>query len=211
MGLNSRTKSLPDQSLERTIDEGVLPSFLVPKFKVDHVPTHQISISFSWKNAFNQRYGLRIRAHKLSSPRMVRACSGMFKGFFCFLLAKSPKSLQMDFTSQSPVTSGHCTVWQKHGLVQVPSIAMLQRPLYPCQSGCYALCRGKNLSCSTTHSTDCTHKSRGILVGGVQTVAAIANDECLQVRVRKAHPPEGRSSQHPSAPEGAKTGCSLTP
>ena len=24
-------------------------------------------------------------------------------------------SLQMDFTSQLPVTSGHCTVWQKHG------------------------------------------------------------------------------------------------
>ena len=30
-------------------------------------------------------------------------------------LAKFPKSLQMDFTSQLPVTSGHCTVWQKHG------------------------------------------------------------------------------------------------
>ena len=29
-------------------------------------------------------------------------------------LAKFPKSLQMDFTSQLP-TSGHCTVWQKHG------------------------------------------------------------------------------------------------
>ena len=55
-------------------------------------------------------------------------------------------------------------------------------------SGCYASCRGKNLSCSTTHSTGCAYKSRGILVGSVQTVAAIANDECLQVRVRKAHP-----------------------
>ena len=30
-------------------------------------------------------------------------------------LAKFPKSLQMDFTSQLPVTSGHCTVWQKPG------------------------------------------------------------------------------------------------
>ena len=29
-------------------------------------------------------------------------------------LAKSLKRLQMDFTSQLPVTSGHCTVWQKH-------------------------------------------------------------------------------------------------
>ena len=50
-------------------------------------------------------------------------------------LAKSPKSLQMDFTSQLPVTSGHCTVWQKHGHDAVPSIAMLQRRLHPCQSG----------------------------------------------------------------------------
>ena len=30
-------------------------------------------------------------------------------------LAKFPKSLQMDFTTQLPVTSGHCTVWQKPG------------------------------------------------------------------------------------------------
>ena len=50
-------------------------------------------------------------------------------------------------------------------------------------------CRGKYLSCSTTHSTGCTYKSRGIVVSSVQTVAAIANDESLQVRVRKAHPP----------------------
>ena len=71
-------------------------------------------------------------------------------------------------------------------------------------------CRGKYLSCSTTHSTGCTYKSRGIVVGSVQTVAAIANDESLQVRVRKAHPPEGRSSRHPSAHRGAKTGCPLT-
>ena len=48
-------------------------------------------------------------------------------------------------------------------------------------------CRGKILTCSTTHATGCTHKSRGIIVGSVQAVAAIANDESLQVRVRKAH------------------------
>ena len=71
-------------------------------------------------------------------------------------------------------------------------------------------CRGKYLSCSTTHATGCTYKSRGIVVGSVQTVAAIANDESLQVRVRKAHPPEGRSSRHPLAHRGAKTGCPLT-
>ena len=57
-------------------------------------------------------------------------------------------------------------------------------------------CRGKYRSCSTTHATGCTYKSRGMVVGSVQTVAAIANDESLQVRVRKAHPPEGRSSRH---------------
>ena len=70
-------------------------------------------------------------------------------------------------------------------------------------------CRGKYLSCSTTHATDCTYKSRGIIVG-VQTMAAIANDESLQLRVRKAHLPEGRSSWHPLAHRGAKTGCLLT-
>ena len=71
-------------------------------------------------------------------------------------------------------------------------------------------CRGKIQSCSTTHATGCTYKSRGIVVGSVQAVAAIANDESLQVRVRKAHPPEGRSSLHPSAHKGARTGCVLT-
>ena len=127
-------------------------------------------------------------------------------------LAKSPKSLQMDFTSQLPVTSGHCSVWQKHGHDAGPEHGYAPTPVVSMSkwiSGCYASCRGKNLSCST-HSTGCTYKSRGILVGSVQTVAAIANDESLQVRARKAHPPEGRSSQHPSAPRGAKTGCPLT-
>ena len=54
------------------------------------------------------------------------------------------------------------------------------------------------------------HTRRGMVVGSVQTVAAIANDESLQVRVRKAHPAEGRSSRHPLAHRGAKTGCLLT-
>ena len=73
-------------------------------------------------------------------------------------------------------------------------------------SGSYAACRGKDLSCSTTHATGCTDKSRGMSPGGDQVVAAIANDESLQVRVQKAHPPEGRATQHPSAHKGAKTG-----
>ena len=58
----------------------------------------------------------------------------------------------------------------------------------------YAACRGKDLSCSTTHAIGCTCKSRGMLPGGDQTVATIANDERLQVRVRKGTPPEGRST-----------------
>ena len=78
-------------------------------------------------------------------------------------------------------------------------------------SNSYAACRGKNLSRSTTHATGCTDKSRGMSPGGDQTVAAIANDESLQVRVRKGTPPEGRSTQHPSAHKGAKTGCLLNP
>ena len=41
--------------------------------------------------------------------------------------------------------------------------------------------------------------SRGMLPSGDQSVAATANDESLQVRVRKGTPPEGRSSQHPLA------------
>ena len=129
-------------------------------------------------------------------------------------LAKSPRSLQMDFTSQLPVTSGHCTVWQKHGHDAGPEHSYAPTPVVSMSkwiNGCYASCRGKNLSCGTTHSTDCTYKSRGILVGDVQIVAAIANDESLQVRVRKVHPPEGRSSQHPLAPGGAKMGRPLTP
>ena len=44
-----------------------------------------------------------------------------------------------------------------------------------------------------------------MLPGGDQSVAAIANDESLQVRVRKGTPPrEGRSTQHPLALKGAK-------
>ena len=88
---------------------------------------------------------------------------------------------------------------------------MLLRRLHPCQNGSVVamLRRGKNLSCGTTHSTDCTYKSRGTLIG-VGEEAVIPNDESLQIRVRQAHPPEGRPTQHPSAPEGAKTGCPLT-
>ena len=86
-------------------------------------------------------------------------------------LVKFPKSLQMDFTSQLPVTSGHCTVWQKpghdagqeHSYAPTPVVSMSKWI-----SGCYASCRGKNLSCGTTHSTDCTYKSRGMLVGDVE-------------------------------------------
>ena len=43
-----------------------------------------------------------------------------------------------------------------------------------------------------------------MLPGGDQSVAAIANDESLQVRVRKGTPPRREVNQHPSAPKGAK-------
>ena len=87
---------------------------------------------------------------------------------------------------------------------------MLQRQLLPCHGEWWhAACPGKNLSCSTTHTTDCTYKSGGMLPAGDQTVAVIANDESLQVRVRKSHPPEGRSTQHPLAHKGAETECLL--
>ena len=42
----------------------------------------------------------------------------------------------------------------------------------------------------TTRTTGCTYKSSGMLPSGDQSVAAIANDESLQVRVRKGTPPQ---------------------
>ena len=65
-------------------------------------------------------------------------------------------------------------------------------------SGCYVDHAVENTFLVAQPATGCTDKSRATVVGSVQTVAAIANDESLQVRVRKAHPPEGRSSRHPS-------------
>ena len=69
-------------------------------------------------------------------------------------------------------------------------------------------CRGKYLSCSTTHSTGCTYKSGGIVVGSVQTVAAIANDESLQVRVQKAHPPRREVISAPFGTQRCQNGVS---
>ena len=71
-------------------------------------------------------------------------------------------------------------------------------------------CRGKNLSCSRTHSTGRTYKSRGIVVGSVQTVAAIASDESLQVRVRKAHSPGREVISAPFGTQRCQNGCPLT-
>ena len=56
-------------------------------------------------------------------------------------LAKSQRSRQMDFTSLLPVTSGHCTEWQKHGHDASPGhrYALTQvRSLSKWISGCYA-------------------------------------------------------------------------
>ena len=68
--------------------------------------------------------------------------------------------------------------------MQVPGIGILSCRSDPClkdQRLQCRPCRGKVLSCSTTHSTGCTFKSRGTVVGGVQAVGAIANNESLQV------------------------------
>ena len=56
-------------------------------------------------------------------------------------LAKSQRSRQMDFTSLLPVTSSHCTEWQKHGHDASPGhwYALTQvRSLSKWISGCYA-------------------------------------------------------------------------
>ena len=56
-------------------------------------------------------------------------------------LAKFPKSLQRDFASQLPVTSGHCTVWQKHGHDAGPEHSNAPSPVVSMSrwiSGCYA-------------------------------------------------------------------------
>ena len=98
--------------------------------------------------------------------------------------------------------------------MQVRSIAMLQRRLHPCQNGVtVAMLHAveKNLSCSTTHATGCTDKSRGMSPVGDQTVAAIANDESLQVRVRKGTPPRREVNSAPFGTQGAKTGCLQNP
>ena len=104
---------------------------------------------------------------------------------------KSSNGLHLSITSDQRPLHGVAKTWSR----------CRSRALLCSNAGCihvkvdqWLLCFmqwKKNLSCSTTHSTGCTYKSRGILVGGAQTVAAIANDESLQVRVRKAHPPKG--------------------
>ena len=100
-------------------------------------------------------------------------------------LAKSQRSRQMNFTSLLPVTSGHCTEWQKPGHNASPGhwYALTQvRSLSKWISGCYA-----------DHAVENT-----FLVAQPMQLA------------RKSHPPEGRSSRHPSAHKGAKTGRALT-
>ena len=103
-----------------------------------------------------------------------------------------------------PGTSGHTTVWQNHGYNAGQEYRNAPTPIASMSkwsSSSYAACRGKNLSCSTTHATGCTDKSRGMSPVGDQTVAAVANDESLQVRVRKGTPPRREVN---SAPFGAQ-------
>ena len=84
-----------------------------------------------------------------------------------------------------------------HSVAELKEYRNAPTPVAKWSSGGYAACRGKNLSCSTTHATGCTYKSRGMGPGGDQTVAAIANDESLQVRVRKSHPPRREVNSAP--------------
>ena len=126
-------------------------------------------------------------------------------------LAKSPKRLQMDFTLRLLVTSGHTTVRQNHGHYAGQEYHYAPTPVVSMSkwSSCgQAACRGKNLSCSTTHATDCTYKSRGMLPGSDQTEAAIANDESLQVRVRRGSPPRREVNSAPFGTRRCQNGVS---
>ena len=61
-------------------------------------------------------------------------------------LAKSPKRLQMDFTSWLLVTSGHTTVWQNNGHDAGQEYRNAPTPVASMSkwsSGSYAACRGK--------------------------------------------------------------------
>ena len=54
---------------------------------------------------------------------------------------------------------------QEHSCAPTPVVSMSKWI-----SRCCASCRGKNRSCGTTHSTECTYKSRGTLVGDVEGI-----------------------------------------
>ena len=126
-------------------------------------------------------------------------------------LEKSPKRLQMDFASLFLVTSGHTTVWQNHGHDAGQEYRNAPTPIASMSnwsSSSYAARRGKNLSCSTTHATGCTDKSRGMSPGGDQTVAAIANDESLEVRVRNGTPPRREVNSAPFGTQRCQNGVS---
>ena len=72
------------------------------------------------------------------------------------------------------MTSGHTTVRQNYGHDAGQEYRNAPTPVASMSkwsSGSYAACRGKNLSCSTTHATGCTDKSRGMSLGGDQIVA----------------------------------------
>ena len=115
----------------------------------------------------------------------------------------------MDFTSQLPVTSSHCTEWQKPGHNASPGHWHALTRSDPCLRG--LLCRSsreKILSCSTTHATGCIqvkrHRSWWCSGSGGHS-----NDETLQVRVQ-THPQKGGhlgTLRHTKVP---KTGCAPT-
>ena len=91
------------------------------------------------------------------------------------------------------VTSGHTAVRQNHGHDAGQEHRNAPTSVASMSNGVAYLCSiGKDLSCGTTRATGCTYKS--MLPSGDQSVVATANDESLQVRVRKGTPPKGRST-----------------
>ena len=106
-----------------------------------------------------------------------------------YAVAKFPKSLQMDLTSQLPVTSGHCTVWQKpgHNAGQEHSYSYAACIHVKRISGCCASCRRKNLSCGATHSTVFFHEY-GRRVGMVPKSSLKGGKNSLMVEKRTEKP-----------------------
>ena len=78
----------------------------------------------------------------------------------------------MDFTSQLPVTSGHCAVWQKPGHDAGQEHSYAPTPVVSLSKGSVvAMLHAVEkafLVAQPMHSTGCAHKSSGILVDDIE-------------------------------------------